>query len=192
MLKRLLFITAIVTSFCASAEKCQVTYLETLDYTDIECQFYLGTTAYRHQLYGVAAAHWEYILAAPLKYDGDDELQATALSTLAFLNYQGLGMQKDIELAVTRWQGAAKKGAIEARKHLGAVYKNSQYAQFDLVKSLAWYESVVVLLEKEAALSKTQTEILNDAMTDAEMVRKQLTKQQIETAEIYRKSILAL
>ena len=132
-----LFLIGVSTS--ALAEKCKVKYLEELEYTDIECQFYMGTAAYRNKVYSVAAAHWNYVIDSPEKYEGEEEIKTMALSTITFLTYQGLGIKQDRNKAVKNWQDAAAKGDLEARKHLGFAYSDDKFKNKNLVKALGWY-----------------------------------------------------
>ena len=132
-----LFVSLLATN-AVYAEKCNIEYLEEIEYAAIECQFYMGTQAYRNQLYTVAAAHWEYAAKAESQFEGDDSLKAAALSTLTFLYYQGLGVKENKTLAVNNWKDAVKQGDFEARRHLGFAYSDPAYKQKDAIKSLGW------------------------------------------------------
>lgn len=82
------------------AEPCEIELLEELEYTDIECQFYMGTKAYRNRVYSVAAAHWNEVRNADIQYEGEADIKAMALGTLTFLMYHGLGVVRDRSAAV--------------------------------------------------------------------------------------------
>jgi len=187
---KFVIISLFFTCFSALADKCKLEHLTELDYTDIECQFYLGTEAYRNEVYSVAAAHWKYIIEAPLKYEGEEQLQAMALSTVTFLTYQGLGLKQDRNLAVNNWKQAVAKGDFEARRHLAFAYSDKKYKKRDLVKALGWYESIFLLHPDINALDESDQSVYQDALEGAKGLKENLSAKQIEKAKIFAKSTL--
>lgn len=174
----------IVFSFLsiALAEKCSLEDLADFEYTDIECQFYMGTTAYRHELYEVAAAHWQFILDAPIRYSADENLKLMSLSTLNYLTYYGLGVKQNRSKAVKVWEEAAAKGDFEARRHLGYAYADNRYNNKNTIKALGWIESIFILYPDAENLSEPDKNIYNDAQEQAIQLREKLTLLQIEEA----------
>lgn len=172
------------------AEPCEIELLEALEYTDIECQFYMGTKAYRNSVYSVAAAHWNEVLNADIQYEDDAEIQAMALSTLTFLMYHGLGVEQDRSAAVKNWQKAAMQGDLEARRHLGFAYADKQFKGADRVKALGWYESIFLLYLSPDGLDSSDAGIYRDAMEAAEPLRRSLSGKELQAALAFAKSII--
>lgn len=181
------FSTAFSTAF---ADKCQLENLTDLEYTDIECQFYMGTTAYRNKVFSVAAAHWQYVINSPEKWEGEGEVKAMALSTLTFLKYNGLGVDEDKTQAVELWKSAVVKGEVEARKHLGYAFSDVTYSGVDLVKALGWYESVALLYPSTLAVDEITKEVVQEAELAADKLRSKMTNGQIKKAEAFAKTTL--
>jgi hypothetical protein len=190
-MNRIFFIVFFFT-FAAPAfsEKCELEYLGELEYTDVECQFYLGTAAYRNEVYSVAAAHWNYVMDSPSKYEGDDSIKAMALSTITFLYYQGLGVKEDKGKAVKNWQSAVEQGDFEARRHLGFAYSDTTYKKYDLVKALGWYESVFLVVDNVDALDESDLSVYKDAQKAAETLRSKLSDKQKSKALSFARSTL--
>ena len=172
------------------AEQCKVEYLDELEYTDIECQFYMGTTAYRNKVYEVAAAHWSYIIDAKLKYEGEKQFQAMALSTVTFLTYQGLGVKQDRNLAVINWKNAVSKGDFEARRHLGMAYSDKDYQKIDLIQALGWYESIFIIQPDFSVLDESDQSVYQDAVNEAKSIKLKLSDKDIQKALKFAKSTL--
>gem|GEM_PF-3318045 len=139
----ILSILAFSCSTLAVEEKCPLNDL--VNYKELECHFYLGTQAYRSEIYNVALAHWKYVIDSPAEHEVDKQLKATALSTTTYLRYYGLGVKQDRDKAVELWIKAANKGDFEARIHLGYAYSDNNYRNKDLIKSFAWYRSIFLL-----------------------------------------------
>jgi hypothetical protein len=172
------------------ADKCKIEYLNELEYTDIECQFYMGTTAYRNKVYNVAAAHWNYVIEAPMKFEGEDEFQAMALSTVTFLTYQGLGVKQDRNLAVKNWKNAVSKGDFEARRHLASAYSDKNYKKIDLVEALGWYESIFLVQQDFEALDESDQSVYQDALDGAKSLKAKLSAKDIQKAMAFAQSTL--
>jgi hypothetical protein len=187
---RLLTISLLFLSSSVLADKCKIEYLDELEYTDIECQFYMGTTAYRNKVYEVAAAHWNYVIDAPLKYEGEEQFQAMALSTVTFLTYQGLGVKQDRNLAVKNWKDAVSKGDFEARRHLGMAYSDKSYRKTDLIQALGWYESIFIVQPDFSALDESDQSVFQDAVDAAKSIKLKLSDKDIQKAKEFAKSTL--
>ena len=179
---RLLTISFLFLSSSVFADKCKIEYLDELEYTDIECQFYMGTAAYRNKVYEVAAAHWNYVIAAPLKFEGEEQFQAMALSTVTFLTYQGLGVKQDRSLAVKNWKDAVSKGDFEARRHLGMAYSDKNYRKVDLIQALGWYESIFIIQPDFEALDESDQNVFQDAVDGAKSLKLKLSAKEIQKA----------
>ncbi|MEZ9392445.1 hypothetical protein AB4222_11105 [Vibrio splendidus] len=187
---RVLVIPFIFLSSFSFAEECSIDELTELEYKDIECQFYMGTAAFRNNVYSVAAAHWNYIIDAPMKHSGDDKFKAMSLSTVTYLTYQGLGVKQDRELAVNNWKKAVKGGDFEARRHIAFAYSDKNYSPNDLVKSLGWYESVLLIKVEMKDLSEAEQRVIEDAIEGSRELKLQLSMEQIQKAKVFAKSTL--
>jgi TPR repeat protein len=172
------------------AEQCRLDQLQELEYTDIECQFYMGTEAYRNKVYAVAAAHWQFAVDAKATYESDEELKVRALSTLTFLTYQGLGVQQNRVKAVKMWKEAAGLGNLEARRHLGSAYSDIHFQQQNLVEALGWYESIIFLHPTAEHLDDADSNIYQDAKEGMDKLKARLTDKQIKLASEFARSTL--
>ena len=190
MIVRLKVLLAFWISASAIADECKIKYLEELEYTDIECQFYMGTEAYRNKVYSVAAAHWRYVIDSPIKYEGEEAIQAMALSTITFLTYQGLGVKQDRNKAVKSWKNAVKKGDLEARRHLGYAYSDDNFKNTDLVQALGWYESIFLIYPTASEVDESDHGVYQDAIEGAEKLRVKLSLKQRNAAMTFAKSTL--
>ena len=164
--------------------------MEELEYADIECQFYMGTMAYRNEVYEVAAAHWSYIIDAPLKYEGEEQFQAMALSTVTFLTYQGLGVTQDRNLAVKNWKTAVSKGDFEARRHLGMAYSDNEYRKNNLIQALGWYESIFMIQPDVSVLDESDQSVYQDAIEASKDLKLKLSAIDVQKAIKFAKSTL--
>ena len=174
----------------ADSEKCPLDNLEEFEYTDIQCQFYLGTTAFRSEVYAVAAAHWKFVENAPLIYEGDDQLKFSVIGTLNYLTYYGLGVEQDRLQAVSNWKQAVKQGELEARRHLGSAYEDKEFEGFDYVVSLSWYKSILIIHPDKGSLDESDSKIWKDAKQGVIFLESKLDSEQIKKAEkIAKKSI---
>lgn len=170
----------------AAEELCPLAPLPEQEYLSIECQFYLGTTAYRASVYTVAAAHWQYVAEAPLKYEGDDEIKDTASSTLGYLQYHGLGIAQDRETAVSRWKQVVKNGAnLEARRHIGFAYADVDYSGYDVAKALAWYQSITAQVTDPASLDEGDLSVYEDTLDAIRELESRMTPRQIKKSRTF-------
>jgi hypothetical protein len=190
LILRFLIVNLLFLSTSALADKCKLENLTELEYTDIECQFYMGTTAYRNKVYNVAAAHWNYIIDAPLKYQGEERFQAMALSTVTFLTYQGLGVNQNRDLAVNNWKKAVSKGDFEARRHLASAFADKDYKNKDLIKALGWYESIFLIHPDKEILDESDQNVYQDAIEGAKDIKLKLSAKDIHKALEFAKSTL--
>ena len=187
---RILTISLLFLSSPVLAERCQLKQLAELEYTDIECQFYMGTTAYRNKVYNVAAAHWNNVIEAPIKFEYEEQFQTLALSTVTFLTYQGLGIKQDRELAVKNWKEAVSEGDLEARRHLASAYSDENYQKKDLVKALGWFESIFLIHPNIEALDKPDQSVFQDALEGAKKLKLMLSTNDKKAALVFAKSTL--
>lgn len=190
MLKSTTLLFFLIFSTSAFSEKCRVEFLENLEYRDIECQFYMGTAAYRNEVYSVAAAHWNFANESEAKYEADAAIQAMALSTVTFLYYHGMGVPQDRQKAVENWEKAAAQGDFEARRHLGFAYSDDEYINKDLVKALGWYESLFLIAENPSELEESDQNVYNDALSDMEALRLNMSQKQKSQAIAFAKTTL--
>ena len=165
-------------------EPCPLSLLAEFPYTDVECQFYLGTTAYRAGVYEVAAAHWMQVLLSTDDSETAVETKTVARGTVAFLKYHGYGVSEDKASAVQDWLVNVKLGDIGARRQLGYVFEDPDYSEYDPVVGLAWYKSVLVHHPDRDALSETDQESYDLAVEGIEKLESELSKQQIAAAEL--------
>lgn len=190
LISRIVLLFSLILCSSVIAEECKVKYLEELEYTDIECQFYMGTAAYRNKVYSVAAAHWKYVIDSPLKYEGEEALKTMALSTMTFLTYQGLGLKRDRNKAVESWKDAVSKGDLEARRHLGFAYSDEKFKGKDPLKALGWYESIFLLHPNKDEVDESELGVYQDAIDGARKLRNSLSSKQIEAAIRFAKSTI--
>lgn len=190
LISRIVLLFSLILCSSVIAEECKVKYLEELEYTDIECQFYMATAAYRNKVYSVAAAHWKYVIDSPLKYEGEEALKTMALSTMTFLTYQGLGLKRDRNKAVESWKDAVSKGDLEARRHLGFAYSDEKFRDKDPIKALGWYESIFLLHPNKDEVDESDLGVYQDAIDGARKLRNSLSSKQIEAAIRFAKSTL--
>lgn len=190
MIYRIGVIFSFLLSTCANAEGCKVKYLEELEYTDIECQFYMGTAAYRNKVYSVAAAHWNYVIDSPVMNEGEESIKAMALGTVTFLTYHGLGTKQDRNKAVKNWKDAVAEGNLEARRHLGFAYSDDDFKNKNLVNALGWYESIFLLYPTANEVEESDLTIYEDALKDADKIKNLLSEKQRNAALSFAKSTL--
>lgn len=190
MKRSVLYFFLVLFSEAAFAERCRLTNLAELEYTDIECQFYMGTEAYRNDVYTVAAAHWQFAIEAEPRYEGDKELKQDAYSTLAFLIYQGLGVTQNRVKAVNMWKESAQQGSLEARRHLGFAYSDVHFQYQNLVEALGWYESIFLLYPTAETVDDANKGIYQDAIEGVDKIKSRLTAKQIKLAAEFAKSTL--
>jgi len=187
---RIFIVSLLFLSTSVIADQCKLENLTELEYTDIECQFYMGTTAYRNKVFNVAAAHWNYIIDAPLKYQGEERFQAMALSTVTFLTYQGLGVNQNRDLAVNNWKKAVSKGDFEARRHLASAFADKDYKNKNLIKALGWYESIFLIHPDKEVLDESDQNVYHDAIEGAKDIKLKLSATDIDKAIEFAKSTL--
>jgi TPR repeat protein len=186
-----LFVALLLMTSTVNAENCPLKKLSKLNYLDIECQFYLGTMAYRSKLYSAAAAHWQYVLDEQASNESEEDIKTMAQGTLNFLTYHGLGTVQDRPRAVQVWKAAAQGGNLEARRHLGYAYSDKKFINYDLIKSLAWYRSIMLLHPDPNKLDKSDREIYRDAIQEMARVAKQLSKKKQDEAEKYARTLIS-
>jgi len=194
MLKRILFCAGLATTLTlcntAYSEKCPLKLLEEYDYTDIDCQFYLGTTAYRAEVYQVAVAHWQNILDLPIEYEGDEELKIDAKSNLSFLMFYGIGTDKNQSLAISNWKALVKKGHLESRRHLGTAFSNESFQYSNIVEALGWHLSVIMLFKNIDKPTESQQQTYKDASDGINQLKPQLSDDEIAEATRFAQSTL--
>ena len=150
----------------------------------------MGTTAYRNEVYNVAAAHWQNVIDSPVKLSGDEEFKAMALGTITFLTYHGLGVKQDRIAAVRNWKQAVRQGDLEARRHLGEAYADEKFKEQDLIKALGWYESIFMLFSSADKVPEDDQSIYQDAKQSSEKLKHKLSESQIKNAMQFAKSTL--
>ena len=146
-----------------------------------ECQFYLGTSAFRDQDYARAAEHWRRIVNGG---SDDGGYRVEALGTLGYLTYHGLGVERDMAIAVGYWMQSVEKGGIEARFQLGNAYSDPEFAGYDPVRGLAWHRSLEIAYPNPEALGETDRSILQYAANAAADLRDELSAEDITRAEM--------
>lgn len=174
----------------ASEESCPLQLLAEFPYTDIECQFYLGTTAYRAGVYEVAAAHWVQVLKSDDQSELGVETKMTARGTLAYLKFFGLGVREDKEGAVEDWTENAKKGDIASRRSLGFAYTNEDFALRDDVLAAAWYMSVFLRHPDRDSLDEGEKESFDLAVEGLAELEAEITDEQRRRAEKLAEKLL--
>lgn len=180
---------ALVFSSASYAENCDLKYLEKLQINDIECQFYMGTKAFRNKQYSDAASYWENVIKSPSVLAGDDELKTMALGTTTYLTYYGLGVPKDRMRAVQLWKKAVIDGDFEARKHLGDAYFDNEFKNKNPVFALGWYESAIKMYSDIKLPNASDDNIYANAKKGALDVRKVLSENEVQAALKFSRSI---
>lgn len=187
----LLFFVSNVTAE-SEVERCPLPELNKYAYSDLDCQFYLGTKAYRADVYKIAAAHWDYVINSDVVYEGDEELQSMAFSNLNFLIYEGLGLKEDKDQAVRNWKKAVKEGNFEARRHLGTAYRDVTYKNKDHIKSYAWYLTVIDVASQNKNNDKYDKETIQHAKDGIQTLEEVMSKNQLNEAKILSSKLLTL
>ena len=187
---RLAALALMTASTNAQAEQCPLGQLAERVYTDLECQFYLGTTAFRAGVFEVAAAHWQRMLTSDSDSADAASLRRTARSTLAYLRYNGMGTPQDRQRAVDDWTTAAGEGAIEARRQLGFAYSDPEYAGRNNVTALAWYQSLVLAFPEPDSLDQTNRAIYDDALAGIRQLESALTELEVSVAREQARELL--
>jgi len=98
------------------------------DFTD-------GLDAAQKGDYAAALREWQ-----PLASAGD----ATAQANLGILYEQGLGVEKNLPLAVEWYEKAANAGNVESQFHLGLIFALGQGVAKDPVKAFQWFEKAAI------------------------------------------------
>lgn len=183
-MNKFLFIGLTITAFNVNAysEPCPINDLSDISYLNTLCQFNLGSTAYRAKAYSQAAAHWQLVISSADDTAEDIVLKNTALSTLSYLKYNGLGVKPDKESVVLSWVEAAKAGEYEARSHLGFAFSDRNFLGFDLVKALAWYKTIFLVTPNPQSLDESEQRIYNSAVLAVENIEKELSINKIAQA----------
>lgn len=172
------------------AEPCPLESLKDYSYLDLECNFYLGTLAYRHGNYEVAAGHWRYVIDSEPEYESDPALQSRAKGTLNYLTYYGLGVEQNRVLAVSNWVSAAREGSFEARRHLGIAFSDKNFEEYNLTTALAWYLTVDLLYQDESQVEEDNINIYRDVQKDIIDIKSQMKAKQIDKALTLAKSYM--
>lgn len=115
-----------------------------------------GVAAYRSKNYSEAAAQWAIAAEA-----GD----VSAKNNLAFLMFNGLGVEKQQQKALALWQSAAVQGHAESQWHLGNAYEKGQSVEEDHAVAYAWYRCAIASAELhlKAGPDSTEEMIADDA-----------------------------
>jgi TPR repeat protein len=147
-----------------------------------QCQFALGQRAYSDKRFTDAANHWRRVVAIEPQSIQDMIIFAAAHGTLGFLYYAGLGVERDIDKAMTLLKRSVKLGGVEARRHLGLIYENKNYKFFDPVVAYAWYRSVEHFYKPVPTESSAQR-VLERARLNVEDMKAVLTSDELKKAE---------
>lgn len=150
------------------------------DYTSATCQFYLGTKAYRHQRFTLAAAHWQEVLELPPT--SAPALRASAQNTLGFLYFYGKGIKQNKAQGIRLWQAAAQQGAPEAFLHLGHAYQHADFYDRDPVTALAWYLAMQRKYPTIADINADDQAIWTEAQQQARQLASTLSASQRQLA----------
>ncbi|MGI9228920.1 MAG: tetratricopeptide repeat protein [Gammaproteobacteria bacterium] len=86
-----------------------------------------------------AFAEGEYDVAYPLWRDRAVQGEAGAQNYLGVHYYMGLGVERDLPLALKWFTAAAKQGDPEGQRHLGMMYHNGYATGQDFVSAYMWY-----------------------------------------------------
>ena len=171
-------------------EACPLQPLAEFPYSDIECQFYLGTTAYRAGIYEIAAAHWLQVLKSDDQSELGIETKMTARGTLAYLKFFGLGVSEDKQGAVEDWTENARKGDIASRRSLGFAYANKDFASRDDVLAAAWYMSVFLRHPDRNSLDEGEKESFDLAVEGLAKLEAEITNEQRQRAKQLAEKLL--
>lgn len=185
-----MLIFVLVPAASVSEELCPLQPLAEFPYSDVECQFYLGTTAYRAGVYEVAAAHWVQVLKSNDQSELGVETKKTALGTLAYLKFYGLGVREDKQGAVQDWTENAMNGDIASRRSLGFAYADEDFASRDDVLAAAWYMSVFLRHPDRDALDEGEKESFDLAVEGLAELEARITDEQRRRAEKLAEELL--
>ncbi len=135
-----------------------------------------GVHAYQSKNYSEAAAQWTTAGEA-----GD----ISAKNNLAFLMFNGLGVEKQQEKALTLWQSAAMRGHAESQWHLGDAYEKGQAVEMDQAVAYAWYRCAIASAEVhlKGAADATEEQIAADARKSIISLTDRLTQAELQRGQ---------
>lgn len=139
--KALASASLLLGAFCMApafaVPKCTLEDLTHLPQAHIECQFFMGTGAYRNKNFTAAAASWKQItLLRPVPTaPKEKELFVSAFNNLGFLYFYGKGVPPNQAAAMDYWRYAARMGNEESAYHLCHAHADSDDPLYDVDKA---------------------------------------------------------
>jgi len=115
-----------------------------------------GADAYERGDYATALKEWK-----PLAQDGN----ALAQFNFALLYQYGLGVERDMDLAIEWFEKAAHQGQPDAQVAIGDLYKDGLWGAPDLEEAAAWYR--LAAKQGHAEAKKKLNEIMSGMRPDA-------------------------
>ena len=140
-----------------------------------ETEYNLGVGAYRTKDYASARRHWQNAVK---------EGEPSAMNTLGFLLFNGLGGPRDETRAVSLWTDAAKAGQDESQWHLADALERGKGVKADMTEAYAWYRCAVASMQAVADEDDAEERaIMADAKNALVRVLSQLPEDQVAKAE---------
>jgi TPR repeat protein len=140
-----------------------------------ETPYNLGVAAYKKRNYSEAAALWTKSVAS-----GNTE----AMNNLAYLLYNGYGVDKDIDRAIKLWRVASEAGESESQWHLGRAYETGIGVERSPSKAYAWYLCAIQSASNNSTAANkahnTEEEILKDAKGSFDKMKDGLSAADVE------------
>jgi hypothetical protein len=177
-----LALTVLLGCRSESSSPCPIPDLIHKTLADVECQFFLGTTAYRNKDYQQAAQHWAWVIHRDAQDRHEGMIVAEAHGTLGYLRYHGLGAAKDAKGAVELFKKAVERGDLESRAHLGFAYSDKSNAFYDTITAYAWYKSVENFY-RPGLNEQVSANVLKGSKNKVAELKKSLTTAELKKAE---------
>lgn len=181
---------AISSDGLSDDERCPMKSLSRKPYGDVECLFYLGTTAYRAGFLEIAAAHWTALADRDFDGSDNDELVLAATANLGFFLYFDIPAEKQPEKAMELWRRAAQHGELSAMSYLGFAYSDADYAEQNNVIAFAWYQALIDNSDKKTKHPETVDQMRLHAEEQIRVLSQSLTPDEIVEATELAKSLL--
>lgn len=142
-----------------------------------------GVEAYRTKNYSEAAAQWTIAAEAG---------EVSAKNNLAFLLFNGLGVEQQQDQALALWRSAAMQGHAESQWHLGGAYENGQSVKQDRALAYAWYRCAIASAELhlKAGPDPTEEAIADDARKSVINLTDRLAPTELQRGQLFADELI--
>jgi len=143
-----------------------------------ETPYNLGVDAYKKKNYPEAAAQWNKAVG-----QGD----TAAMNNLAYLLYNGYGVDKDVERAVNLWRVASAAGESESQWHLGMAYETGVGTERNLAIAYAWYQCGIANASRKSGNgggdADLEASILSDVTQSRDKLQAKLNAEELQKGQ---------